>query len=302
MKRCLFFAVMLSLTLIVHADVIWLANGDKITGQIISMTEKTVKIKTEYGTIDIDRSRIVKGEFGDEETESDAALEDPSSSVSASSSGNIPAPLINFLFNSVVVNTGSQSVQIKINTVNTFDTDQLERKNESIYTTGDGEYFITTAPDALLNADQLTFRARFKIYNPVKTQYIVSMWESTSGDKAVGKFAVCYTYGNCVVYLADEAGNYYTIAAASAITPLAWTDLVLSVGKDKIYLYLNGKLVKEVNTPFSALQKSAIPIHFLTATGGPADTGLMTYNFNGNVSEISVWEVALTKDQILSLE
>lgn len=304
MKKYLWLIIISSIALVSHADVIHLENGDKITGQIISMSEETVKIRTAYGTIEIDRSSIVSGEFGDGESTavSEIPPADDSSDSSNASSGSIQLPALNFLLNGIVSNSGSRPVKIQINTVKTFDADQLERKNESIYSTGDGEYFIISAPEPLINADEFTFRARFKVYNPVKTQYLVSMWESTTGDKAVGKFAVCYTSGHCIIYLADSAGKHYTIAAPSSITPLVWTDLVLSVGKEKILLYINGKLIKETDRPFSALQKASMPIHFLTAIGGPADTGLMTYNFNGNVSEISVWTTGLTEEQILDLE
>ncbi|TVQ29341.1 MAG: LamG domain-containing protein [Spirochaetaceae bacterium] len=71
--RILLFALVLAVPGVVcpmpvRADRLELVNGDVITGTIVRMTEAVIVIDTEYGRLEIDRSRVARGVIGPVDT------------------------------------------------------------------------------------------------------------------------------------------------------------------------------------------------------------------------------------------
>ena len=277
-----------------HADTIYLMNGDKISGSIKLITDEQVVIKTEYGNMEIDRTKITYGEFGERPVELDEETYD-------SSDKSMPGPVIYFPLNGTVKNDTPEKTTILDNSIKSYGNDQNSAKNEAAYSDGSGQYFSAQVSRKISDCDDFTLRVRFKTFESKRTQYLVSIWQSVQDGKALGKFAVCYSNGYFIAYLADQQGNYYTVSVEEAITPLTWTDLIFSVGPSSIVLYINGELAYESKRPFGLLQKTDIPAHFMTAVGGQNNDDFAKYNLYGFVSEIVIWDSGLTENQILSL-
>ncbi|MFW5689243.1 MAG: hypothetical protein ACOC1U_06710, partial [Spirochaetota bacterium] len=66
MRRMLAGLLALLVTVALAADRLELANGDVITGTITSMDAERVVIRSDYGVLEIPRSSIVRGTFGDD--------------------------------------------------------------------------------------------------------------------------------------------------------------------------------------------------------------------------------------------
>jgi hypothetical protein len=59
--RCIFILLLISIS--IYPDSIYLSNGNLVTGEIISLTEDVIKIKTKDGILEVDKNKIVRGEF-----------------------------------------------------------------------------------------------------------------------------------------------------------------------------------------------------------------------------------------------
>ncbi|MBN1646398.1 MAG: hypothetical protein JW874_00075 [Spirochaetales bacterium] len=299
----------------VCGDTIYLVNGDILSGEIVSMNESEVEIRTEFGIVRIERKKISRGSFGEDsktdKTGSEAEKETSavstgsgtnSGSNTGTDAGQAPSPFSVFPFDGSVSDIGTDALAIRENTITAFTQDQKSKADCAALLKGQGEYIIAGASQKLIAADEFSVRTIFKMFNPLRTQYLLSMWESTRGDIAVGKFAVCAIRGNCILYLADDEGKYHTFTAEGILTPMAWNDMVISVSMARVRIYINGKLRHEAARGFGAMQKPDIPLHLFTAVAGKDKKDFSVYNLEGSVSELAIWDNALTRQQVEALQ
>lgn len=303
------------------ADELRFKNGDRITGEIISFNKTTIRFKAFFGEIDVKRSDVTGGWFGDvtgtfaeavktvtpsapeaaptRAPEKTAAPKKPVVSVKLD-----PPPrkglIFEYLFNNNFKDTSGNGHVLKNENGVTL-TDGVEGKNTSgAYAGGKGNYLRLDNTGAVDSLESFTLSFWMKLQESDKNQYLVSKWDKSLGKKAVGKLAVSFFQKHLYFYIVDDQGFYHGIKQACDIEADRWNHIAVSFDKGVMVFYLNGSQAARKETGAAGLLKDTTPVHLMTARSFNNSTWAY-YNVLGKMDNIRLYGRALTPLEIKRL-
>ncbi len=282
MRICLFcglVSVILSFSL--FPDTLELDNGDRITGKIVQMNEDTVTVKTEYGTLVIKRAFIKKGLFAMQSTVPRDGL------------------ALELLFAGNLSDTSKNNMKVTNDGV-TFALGRDGSSSSAISSDGTGKHAGIMHKSALDSLDSFSVSFWFMIINQVKSQYLVSKWDTTTGNLAEGKFAVLYKAGYLTCYAVDGSGTYYTVKSEESADTKSWNHAVFVCDKGNLSLVLNGKKVGEKKYGFGPSRKNESPLFIMTAKA-VNDPNMAFYCTEGAIDNLRIYGRPLSDKEIEAL-
>lgn len=263
-----------------RADRLELRNGDVITGTIEQMDDSTIVIRTDYGTLDVQRDAVVRGEFGVPDGQVLDAL-----IFSFGFDGNLEDGAGSYL----ATNNGMR-----------FVADRHGAPAAALRSDGSGTY-LSIAPTTELNTlNQFSIVFWVELEDLSSTGYLLSKWDRAEGDTADGKFTVQTVDGNLTVYLVDPAGGYHPLTARSALQALTWHAIALVFSGGRSSLYVDGQLVASDRFDFTSLFTDSSPILVMTARAQTAEP-YSYYNTVGAIDDLRLYGRALSPDEVLTL-
>lgn len=259
------------------ADRLDLSNGDVISGTIVFMDTEIIRIRTDYGTLEIERRAVSSGAFG--------------------SAGRIDARslLFEFLLNGNLVDTAGDFRLV--NNGMTFVPDATGLPDSALYSNGDGTYLSISPRQELNTLNGFTLSLDVRPAAAARTQYIASKWTAADGQTADGKFTLQYAGGTLTLYLVGPTGAYGFVTARSVMPVGQWSHVAVTFAAGRATIYVNGESVATREFAFSTLLAEDAPLLFMTAHAQAEDT-YGYYNVPGEVDNIRLYSRALTDSEI----
>jgi hypothetical protein len=302
-KTILFFCILFFSLHMTTADELELSNGDTISGIIISIDENDIVIETEYGTLTIKRRFVTRGTFtgnGEDMSSSDDHMTtDP---ALPGLPDNIPVKglVCELLFDSTL--TGVRGTDYTIKNVNNVPfckgIDGIE--DHAISADGSGMYLVLENHRELDAATSLSVSFWVFVENWEKTQYILSKWSSTEGEKAEGKFAIQTKQGFILCYIVEPSGTYHYIHTEKPIKLHEWNHIVITFHNGQTRMYMNNQLTGEKTFGFTSLKEDSSPLFILTAKSVKGNK-YAYYNLTGMLDNVRIYNRPLTDDEIAAL-
>lgn len=278
-----FIAVLFSVLCALSADTVYLSNGDRITGTITGISAESIRIETGYGTFDIDRAWVEKGEFS-----------------TTAGFGRIEGAVLYFPFDGTLRNAAATEIRIGQSTVGEYTKGYDGSDGEAVYSRGTGQFIVLNTPERIRDADNLTIAFWVRVEKAVPTTYLFSIWDTTSDNKAAGKIAICVFNWNLVVYLVDANGTVYAYSIQSAVTQNTWEHFAFTAEPGFLTVYKNGEVLQEFSSRYERLNRETVPVRIFTAVYG-SEKELKTYNAKAALDELYLWDKVLTPDEIVVL-
>ncbi len=281
------------------ADRLELENGDVVSGTIVGMTHGTVTIRTDYGTLEVPRERIVRGVFGaDAEPEAPPDdVDDPQPAARADAAGATDLVFRFPLDGSLEDTTGTFTL---VNNGMRFVPDASGSAERALRSDGSGTY-LSIAPQPLLDEVStftLLFRVRLESVGP--TRYLVSKWDRADGETADGKFTVQTSSGGLTFFLVDPDRRYHWLSARRVLEPNAWHTVAVSFSAGRATIHVDGAEVARRTFGFTELATDDSPLLFMTAEAS-TDDRYGYYNAEGSVDELRLYGRALADEEIALL-
>lgn len=281
MKKLLLIIYLL-IPLCIYTDEIQLTSGEIINGEIISMDENIVTIRTDYGKLEIEREFVSKGIFY---TTSPVPL-----------SGLI----FEFLFNGSMQDSSQNKLFLENYNNTGFGTGPDNLPNNSITSDGTGQYLVLkTCPEAD-NTNTFSISFWIKIAAYAKNQYMISKWSTSEGETAEGKFAISYKNGTVYFYIVDTDGYYHLLKADNAFDINTWTHLVFICSPGYMAIFVNSEKKAEGSYDFTGLKYDESPVYILTAKSNTS-TPWAYYNAIGSMDNLRMYNYILSDEEIISL-
>ncbi|MFP4377900.1 MAG: LamG domain-containing protein [Spirochaetales bacterium] len=315
-RRALAFVMLLGAILIAaNADRLQLANGDIISGTIVRIDEDLVVIDTEYGRLEIERDRVVRGSFGGEisidpeigegepdDEPSESPENDDRTSSRADSDSQVPSIDDGLLFhftldenlrdqtgNYQIVNNGMRST-----------TGPRGGGNSALRSDGSGTY-LSVATDRRINElDAFTIAFWINPENNAPTQYLVSKWTRADAESANGKFTLQTARGGLTLFLVNEEGRYEWVTARGVLQENEWQSVAVTFEDGRAVLFVNGEEVGFKLFDFENLFEEDAPILFMTAESATEDA-FGYYNTLGSIDDVRLYDHALSDTEVALL-
>ena len=296
----------LLLALPIIGDYLELSNGDRISGTILSLNSKQVRLKTSYGTIEIPREEILWGEFGTPGTTGETKTTEKQIDVLHETGlvmdKTVPREglVCELLFNAQFLDSSGNKHSIKaVN--NPFFIEGINAdSNNAVLSDGTGTYLeLANTPDLrALNSFTLSLWVLIQVESG--NQYLAAKWEKASGQTADGKFALSYSNGFLYFYIVDEQGFYHGQKTPLEIKYKKWHHLAALFDQGTMQLYLDGQLLAEQTVPAKTLFQENSPLYLMTAKSFTQD-GWAYYNLVGRLDNVRLYDRALQAEEITVL-
>ena len=254
-----------------------LSNGDRITGHIVSMDENSVIITTPYGELSINRKQVVKGTF----------LTIP----------DIPTDglLFEFTFEDSFHDTSGNDITLTPIGEISFSTGV--NQSLSVFSDGSGQYLRIDPAEELNNLDAFSVSLWANLLSNTRTHYLISKWDSTSGTKADGKFAISTKNHDLSCYIVDQEGNHHGLHAPDVMQSSQWNHIVVTFSQGILVVYVNNNQSVEAEFDFAPLFVDDAPIIIFTAKSNTEDTWSF-YNVRGYLDNVRLYNRALTAEEV----
>jgi len=273
-------AVIGALPMVVTADRLELRNGDVITGTIQQMDGDRILIQTEYGVLEVERSAVLRGEFGIADGEVTNAL------------------LFKFDFNGDL--DDSAGLNLATNNGMHFVTDRRGSPAAALRSDGTGTY-LSIAPTGELNAiEQFTLSFWVQLEDLSSSQYLFSKWSRADGQTADGKFTVQTGGGNLTAYFVDPTGTYHWLTARAAVQSQVWHAVAVTFAGGRANIYVDGELAASDRFDFTGLLADTSPLLIMTAEA-QTDQPFAYYNAVGTIDDLRLYSRALSPEEVLLL-
>jgi hypothetical protein len=285
------------------ADSLELNNGDMISGTIIRIDEEKVCIKTEYGLLEIKREYVSKGIFsGSEENPPEKEEHIQITENSADSEESVPKQglLCEFLFNRNLIDTSGYGYMLQNNNNVQFTSGMDGRELSAVTADGTGKYLSLESFKELDECHSFSISLWVYMRNSKKSQYLLSKWTSSKGEKAEGKVALNIKGSMIRCFVVDISGYHHNLQAATSLTPLQWYHLVVTCDMGEICIYMDNKIVGKKRFNFSRLKNDNSPLFLFTAKANNKQTWSY-YNCDGMIDSLRIYDRLLTEKEIESL-
>ena len=297
------------------ADRLELDNGDVVSGTIVGIADGTVTIRTDYGTLEIPRERVVRGVFGADAATEPGAAAPESAAATGSANGRSgdetadrdggdaetddrSALIFRFpLDGSLVDATGRFTL---VNNGMEYVPDVSGAAERALRSDGSGTYASIAPAPVLdeLDAFTLVFLVRLESVGP--TRYLVSKWDRAEGETADGKFTIQTSSGGLTFFLVGPDGRYHWLSARGVIEPNTWHAVAVSFSAGQAAIHVDGAEVARRTFAFTELAADDSPLLFMTAEAD-TDDPYGYYNAVGSVDELRLYGRALTAEEITLL-
>lgn len=268
----------LYLCLFAFGDEVYMKNGNVISGSIIAMNETVIRLETSNGILEIDRQRVLRGSFGNYSSK--------------------PKELVfEFLFNKNLEDTAT-GVYIPENNGAEFERGIDGEEYSALASGGYGNYLVIPAVEELNELNSFTISFWISLEKKDKTRYIISKWNTTSGAKGDGKFALAVGANHIFYYVVDAGGYYKSIKIPNTLPLDEWTHVGVTFGKGKMKIYINGLIKGESLIETEGLYRDESPITVMTAKSSGAANKWSLYNLAGKIDNLRLYSVVLSDEDI----
>ncbi|MBN2440325.1 MAG: LamG domain-containing protein [Spirochaetales bacterium] len=302
-KHITLATLLILIPLILVADELELTNGDTITGRIITMDSEKLVIETEYGRLEIKRKFVKKGLFSGDNREITASdkieykkVDENGQEITIPSKGLVSELLFDSEF------TDGASSQYSLKNIGDLQfckgIDNVEK--HGVTSDGEGSYLVLSGHKDLDELSAFTISFWIYVKDWEKTQYILSKWSSTNGDKASGKFAVYTKQGFVLCYIVDTTGTYHHVFTEKPMKINDWNHIAVTFEKGNALIYINNEVQGKKTFDIPGLKKDSSPLYILTAKASKGDI-YSFYNFTGKLDNLRFYNQALPVSGIESL-
>lgn len=287
MTRTIGLALMLAAVVIAAAtaDRLELENGDVITGTIQLLDSTTVVIETDYGVLEIERSAIVRGEFGPEDREVGV------------SGREVPGTSLLFSFEFDRSLSDSTGVYRAVNNGMRFVADRNSVSESALRSDGSGTFLSIAPADELNVLDEFTVVFFVNLSDVVPTQYLFSKWFQATADAADGKLTIKVSDGAITVYLVDSNGAYHWFSAPNALAAGEWASVAVSFAEGLGVIYVDGAQVASRQFAFETLLADTSPVLVMTALSA-TDDAYGYHNATGAIDDLRLYSRALDAAEV----
>lgn len=259
------------------ADTLYLSNGNVVKGVMLSATDKVIKFETQNGVLEVDKSKIVRGEFfgSGEELSGDLIFE--------------------FLFDGRVKDSSGNGNQIKTRSI-PYVPGMLNDAKGAIESDGNNRYFYILNGSKVSDVEEFTVAMSFWPKDTTKNSFLISQWENTfDRGKAEGRFSLSVKNRDLMFFVVDEDGYYQSLGKKDIINLKEWNTIAIKFKEGEMSLFVNGETVASNTISKTSLRKGEWPIYFLTAKAGD---DLKLYNAIGKLDNVKMFDVALTDSEL----
>ncbi|OQY36999.1 MAG: hypothetical protein B6229_08995 [Spirochaetaceae bacterium 4572_7] len=261
----------------IFADTLYLSNNSVVKGTIISLDDTNVKIETLDGILDVEKNRIVRGEFLGEGNEL---------------SGNL---VFEFLLNGIIKDSSGSGYPIVTKSI-PYTNGVFGDKKSAIQSKGEGQYFYIESSKTINNIDNFTIAMNFYPEDTTDNRFLISNWGNTfANGKAEGRFSISVKGRNLVFFVVDSKGYYQSLGAVDVLNLKQWNSVAFRFYSGQLSIYVNGKTVATSNIPESKLSNGDWPLYFLTAKYGK---DFSKYNIIGKIDNIKMYDAFLTDKEL----
>lgn len=283
MKRI--FLILFTPLNLLFSDTLYISNGNIINGTIKSLDESSVKIETPDGILEVDKSKIVKGEFSGE---GEDYLEDT---------------LFFFQINGDIKDISDNKMPVKVQSI-PYTEDRENIKSSALLSKGTGQYFYIEDSSFLNSVVEFTLAMDFYPEDTSKQTFLVSNWYSTyKNGKAVGRFSLSVLNRDVVFFIVDGNGNYQSIVAGKSLELKSWNKLAVRYNRGEVSIFVNGETVAESSFTNNKLFLGDWPIYFMTSKYAFKDgkTDMSMFNIKGKLDKIRMLGFSLSDNELNSL-
>ncbi len=271
------FLLIILLNSFIYADNLYLSNDNIVKGKILSINEEVVRIETSDGILEVNKERIVRGEFF---------------GTGKELSGNL---VFEFLCDGTIKDSSGNAFSVITKSIPYIE-DKLNEKSSALLSKGDGQYFYIENSSRISEIEEFTIAMSFYPEDTSDNRFLISNWKNTYGDKkAEGRFSLSVLGTSLVFYVVDTEGYFQSISVKDRLELKKWNNLAIRFFKGTMSIYLNGQTVAENNISSETLMKGDWPIYFLTAKYG---NDFKKYNIKGRIDKIKMFDSALTDNEL----
>lgn len=259
------------------ADTLYLSNGNVVKGVMLSANEEIIKFETQNGILEVDKSKIIRGEFfgSGEELSGDLVFE--------------------FLFDGRIKDSSGNGHQVKTRSI-PYVPGVLNDDKGAIESDGNNRYFYITNGSRVSEYDEFTIAMDFWPMDTTNNSFLISQWENTfNGGKAEGRLSLSVKNRDLMFFVVDEDGFYQSLGKKDIINLKDWNTIAVKFKEGEMSLYVNGETVASNTISKNALLKGEWPIYFLTAFAGD---DFKLFNVIGKLDNIKMFDAALTDGEL----
>ena len=323
MKAILLAAFLVTTALLHGVDRLELANGDIITGTIVSLDETTVVMETQYGRLEIARAQVARGVFGlDAVTPSGDRISGGDGSVARGALGGLAEREPSEVPTSAVTDPVRELASLRDGLLlhMPFDGSFADaagryvptnngmrlvagpsgQANNAARSDGTGTYISVAGDDTLDTLNQFTVSFWVRSDDSVPTQYLVSKWSSTTEERADCKFTLQGSRRGLTLFLVNADGQYQWISAPGVLLDGEWQHVAATFANGRAVLYVNGAQVAARRFNFDTLLADDSPLLVMTAEATNEDT-YGFYNATGAIDDLRVYDRALSLQEVAAL-
>lgn len=284
MKK-LVFLFLLCFSFTINADIVYLKDGRKLTGEIESITSSTIVIITDYGKITVNRSQVAGGVFYQGNGELIKTKLDPLLDL-------------NFLDNTkdLAKNPNKTEVFGKLD----FEDNQNASPKSAIKSSGKGNYLKITPTKSLVDLNAFTLHFKIKPSNISQAGYVFSFYADKNNTE--GKIALFQTNGMLVLYLMDKDKAYHSFTLDKILLENnKWDTITITFDNSKIKAYKNYAEAYVKDTKFSDLNCPDINFYLFTAYNSK-ENNFISHNFASSLEFFKIYDQALSLEEIIKLK
>ncbi len=261
---------------LITADTLYLSNNNVVKGTIIGLDEKIVKIETLNGTLEVEKSKIVRGEFFGEGDEL---------------SGNL---VLEFLFDGKIKDSSGSGYPVKTKSI-PYVTGIHGEESSAIHSKGEGQYFYIENSKTISDIESFTIAMNFFPEDTSSTSFLVSNWENTFDLKAEGRFSLSVYNKNLYFFVVDSSGYYHSLGAKNILNLKEWNSIAVRFSAGEMSIYVNGKTVAENTIKSDELLKGNWPLYIMTAKYG---SDFKKYNSKGMLDNFKMFDSSLSDNEL----
>jgi hypothetical protein len=284
-------------------DSLELINGDTISGTIIRMDEENVFIKTEYGLLEIKREYVSKGIFADSNDDHLEKVEQVQITENIDGSEeSIPKQglLCEFLFNGNLIDTSDHGYMLQNNNNVQFTGGMNGKEFSAVAADGTGRYLSLESFKELDECHSFSISLWVYMRNSTKSQYLLSKWTSSNGEKAEGKVALNIKGTTIRCFVVDISGYHHNLQVIHTLESRQWHHLVVTCDIGEIGIYVDNRNLGKKRFDFSRLKNDESELFILTARASNEQTWSY-YNCDAILDSLRIYDRLLTEKEIESL-
>lgn len=277
MKSVILIIIICIKSTLLFCDSLYLSNNSIVKGTIISLGEDIVRIETQNGILEVDKSRIVRGEFFGTGKELSGEL------------------VFEYLLDGRIKDSSGNSYIIKSKSI-PYTEGVLNDEKGALQSKGSGQYFYIEDSKKISEIDNFTISLNFYPVDTSENRFLISNWKNTFSDgKAEGRFSLSVLNKDLIFFVVDSNGYYQSVGSKDILKIKEWNSLAIRFNDGEMSLWVNGETVAKNRIKENRLLKGNWPLFFLTAKYG---NDYNKYNIIGNIDNIRMYNTSLNDEEL----